>query len=90
MVLMAPYDGLSKERYGAAATELVEGLGNKYGIHMESNCPQQFMNVVLYNMVWNEVYVDDEPMFAELQGFKAVKAVAVVTRKSKRTVGNMK
>ena len=89
-VLMAPYEGLSKERYGAAATELVEGLGNKYGIHMESNCPQQFMNVVLYNMIWNEVYVEDEPMFAELQGFKAVKAVAVVTRKSKRTVGNMK
>ena len=89
-VLLAPFDGLAKERYGTAVTELVEGLGNKYGVHMESNCPQQFMNVVLYNMIWNKVYVEDEPMFAELQGFKAVKAVAVETRRSKRTGGNMK
>ena len=35
-------------------------------------------------MIWNKVYVEDEPMFAELQGFKAVKAVAG-TRKPNRT-----
>ena len=42
------------------------------------------MFVVLYNMVWEKVYVEDEPKFAELQGFKAVKAVAE-PRKSTRT-----
>ena len=88
-VLLSPFNELAKERYGTAVTELVEGLGNKYGVHMESNCPQQFMNVVLYNMIWHEVYVEDEPMFAELQGFKAVKAVAG-SRKSKRNMAGSK
>ena len=83
-VLLAPFDRLAKEKYGTAVTELVEGLGNKYGVHMESNCPRQFMFLVLYNMVWEKVYVEDEPKFAELQGFKAVKAVAE-PRKSART-----
>ena len=41
------------------------------------------MYVVLYNMAWSKVYVEDEPKFAELQGFKAVKAAAG-TRKSSR------
>ena len=88
-VLLSPFNELAKERYGTAVTELVEGLGNKYGVHMESNCPQQFMNVVLYNMIWNGVYVEDEPMFAELQGFKAVKAVAG-SRKSRRNMAGSK
>ena len=47
------------------------------------------MNVVLYNMIWNQVYVEDEPMFAELQGFKDVKAVAG-SRKSKRNMAGSK
>ena len=51
---------------------------------METNCLRQFMLAVLYNMVWEKVYVEDEPKFAELQGFKAVKAVAE-PRKSTRT-----
>ena len=33
-------------------------------------------NIPVYNMIWNKVHVEDEPMFAELQGFKAAKAVA--------------
>ena len=82
-VLLAPFEGLTNEGYGTAVTELVEGLGNKYGVHMETNCPRQFMLVVLYNMVWQKVYVENEPKFAELQGFKAVKAVAG-TQKSGR------
>ena len=85
-VLLAPFDRLTNEKYGTAVTELVEGLGNKYGVHMETNCPRQFMLVVLYNMVRQKVYVENEliMMFVELQGFKAVKAVAE-PRKSSRT-----
>ena len=83
-VLLAPFERLTNEGYGTAVTELVEGLGNKYGVHMETNCPRQFMLVVLYNMVRQKVYVENEPEFAELQGFKAVKTVAG-TRKSSRT-----
>ena len=41
------------------------------------------MYVVLYNMVWSKVYMEDEPKFAELQGLKAVKTVAK-TRTSDR------
>ena len=63
---------------------MVEGLGNKYGVHMETNCPSQLLYVVLYDMILGKVYVEDEPGFAELQGFKAGKQVAN-TRSSSRT-----
>ena len=89
-VLLSPFNELAKERYGTAVTELVEGLGNKYGVHMETNCPRQFMLVVLYNMVWQKVYVENEPMFAELQGLKALKAVAGTRESSRAKATNKK
>ena len=53
----------------AAKTELVEGLGNKYGIHMASNNPEEFLQVALFNMAWHEVYVEAEPEYPELVGY---------------------
>jgi hypothetical protein len=73
-VLVLPWKQLTGKILGTAKTELVEGLGNKYGIHMASNNPEEFLQVALFNMAWHEVYVEDEPEYPEMVGYHAATA----------------
>ena len=68
-VLVLPWKQLTGQVLGTAKTELVEGLGNKYGIHMASNNPEEFLQVALFNMAWHEVYAEVEPEYPELMGY---------------------
>ena len=68
-VLILPWKQLTGQALGTARTELVEGLGNKYGIHMASNNPEEFLQVALFNMAWHEVYAEEEPEYPELMGY---------------------
>ena len=68
-MLILPWKQLTGQALGTARTELVEGLGNKYGIHMASNNPEEFLQVALFNMAWHEVYAEVEPEYPELMGY---------------------
>ena len=68
-VLILPWKQLTGQTLGTAKTELVEGLGNKYGIHMASNNPEEFLQLALFNMAWHGVYVEDEPEYPEMVGY---------------------
>ena len=70
---------------GKAKIQLVEGLGNKHGIHMNSHDPEEFMQVVVFNLAWKEICI-------ELHGeYKATEmasegAVPIVTSQADRAL----
>ena len=62
MALMAPFWALQQLKdgsYGKVKTQLVEDLvqGNKFGIHRNSSDPEEFMQVVAYNLAWWEIFI---------------------------------